>query len=110
MDDGRWEQEILLQRGGGGAAAVDDVEGLEGGGCPDDETAEMSSWCELQQVEGKDGAGLYTGDVAECKVKFLSVDFWVVDDERATALTVTASTELTLTCAELAGLLDLVDI
>lgn len=55
LDDGRWEEEVLLQVGGGGGGAVDGIEGLEGGGCPDDETSEMSTWCELKEVKGEDG-------------------------------------------------------
>lgn len=110
LDDWGWEEEVLLQRRWGGGGAVDGVERLEGGGGPDDEASEVSTWCELQEVESEHGAGLNTGDVAESKVELLSVDFWVVDDERSTTLTVTASTELTLTSAELPGGLDLVNI
>lgn len=70
----------------------------------------MSTGCELEEVEREDGAGLDAGDVAESKRKLLAVLGWVVDDQWTAALTVTASTKLTLTRAELAGSLDLADI
>jgi len=110
LDDGRWEEEVLLQVGGGGGGSVDGIKGLEGGGCPDNETSEMSTWCELEEVQGEDRRGLNTGDIAESKGELLSIDGRVVDDERSTALSVTAATELTLSCAKLAGVLDLGDI
>lgn len=109
-DDGGWEEEVLLERRGGGGGAVDSVEGLEGGGGPDDETSEVATRCELEEVQGVDGRGLDTGDVAESERKLWSVGGRVVDDEGSTALAVTAATELTLTGAELLGSLNLGDI
>lgn len=70
----------------------------------------MTTWCELKEVESIDRAGLNTGNVAETTGQLLSIDGWVVDDERSTALTVTTSTELALTSADLARCLDLLDI
>lgn len=58
LDDGRGEEEVLLERGWGGGAAVDFVERGEGRGCPDHETAEVSTGSELEEVEREDGAGL----------------------------------------------------
>ena len=104
------EEEVLLERGWGGGGAVDGVQGLEGGGGPDDEAAEMSTGCELEEVEREDGRGLNACDVAESACDLLAVDLGVVDDQGTTALAVAAPTELTLTGAELAGLLDLVDV
>jgi hypothetical protein len=109
-DDGGWEEEVLLEGGWDGGGAVDVVKSLEGSGCPDDEAAEVTTWGELEEVEGVDGAGLDTGDVAESKSELLAINGWIVDDQWATALAVTTATELTLTCAELAGGLDLGDI
>jgi hypothetical protein len=65
---------------------------------------------ELEEVESLDGASLNAGDVAEALDKLLSVDLGVVDDQRATALAVTATTQLTLTSTELLGALDLLDV
>jgi len=107
LDDWGWEEEILLQVGWGGGGSVDGIEGLEGGGGPDDEASEVAAWCELEEVKGEDGGSLNTGDVAESEGELLSINLRVVDNERSTALTVTAATELTLSCAELAGVLDL---
>jgi hypothetical protein len=64
----------------------------------------------LKKVQGENSAGLNTSNVAECASQLLSVNSWVVDNERSTALTVTAATKLTLTGAKLAGCLNLLDI
>jgi hypothetical protein len=109
-DDGGWEEEVLLEGGWGGGGAVDLVKGLERSGGPDDEATEVATWSKLEEVQGEDGAGLDTGDVAESLGELLAIDSWVVDDQWATTLAVTAATELTLTSTELAGVLDLGDL
>lgn len=109
-DDVGRQQEVLLQGRGLGGGAVDLVEGLEGGGRPDDESAEVTTGGQLQQVQGVDGGGLNTGDVAETLDELLAVDLGVVDDERSAALAVAAATELALTGAELLGALDLLQV
>lgn len=109
-DDVGGQEEVLLQGGGLGGGAVDLVEGLESGGRPDDETAEVTTGGQLQQVQGVDGAGLNTGDVAEALDELLAVDLGVVDDQGSAALPVAATTELTLTGAELLGALDLLQV
>lgn len=108
-DVGR-QEEVLLQGRRLGGGAVDLVEGLEGGGRPDDEPAEVTTRGELQQVQGVDGGGLNTGDVAETLNELLAVDLGVVDNEGSAALAVAAATELALTGAELLGALDLLQI
>lgn len=70
----------------------------------------MTTRGELEEVESLDGAGLNTGDVAEALDELLSVNLGVVDDQRATALAVAATTQLTLTSTELLGALDLLDV
>jgi hypothetical protein len=110
LDDVGGEEEVLLQGGGVGGAAVDVVERGEGRGRPDDEAAEVSAGRELEEVQGEDGGGLDAGQVAEGAGDLLAVDFGVVDDQGTAALSVSAATELTLSCAELAGVLHLVDI
>jgi hypothetical protein len=62
---------------------------------------------ELEEVEGEDGRGLDTGDVAEGLDEVLAVGLGVVDNQGSAALAEAAVTELTLTGAHLAGLLDL---
>lgn len=104
------EDEVTLVGGGLGGGAVDVIEGLEGGRGPDDETAEVTTRGELEEVEGGDGAGLNTGDVAEANNELLAIDLGVVDNQGTAALAVTAATELALTGAELLGLLGLVDV
>lgn len=92
-----------------GGGAVDLVEGLEGGRGPDDESAEVTTRGELEEVEGGDGGGLDTGDVAEGGDELLAVGLGIVDDEGATSLAVASATELALASSELLGLLDLLD-
>ena len=109
-DDVAGEEEVGLQLRGLGRGAVDVVEGGESVGRPDDEAAEMTAGSELEEVQGVDGAGLDTGDVAECAHERLAVCLAVVDDEWAATLAVAAATHFTLSCAELAGLLDFDDV
>jgi hypothetical protein len=108
-DDVGGEEEVALESRGLGGGAVDVIKGLESGGGPDDEAAEVTTRGELEEVKGGDGAGLDTGDVAETNDELLAVDLGVVDDQGATALAVAAATELALTGTELLGLLGLVD-
>lgn len=106
-DDVRGQEEVFLEGGCGGRGAIDLVESAESGRGPDNETSEMAAWGELEEVEGENGGGLDTGNVAEGPNEVLSVDIWVVDDERTTALAVSAASQLTLTSTDFAGLLDL---
>lgn len=109
-DNWGWEEEVLLEGRRLGGGTVDGIEGLECSRGPDDETTEVTTWGELEEVEGEDGAGLDTWDVAESSDELLAINGWVVDNQWSTALTVAAATELTLTSAELAGGLDLLDV
>jgi hypothetical protein len=104
------QEVVALESGGLGGGAVDLVEGLESGRGPDDEAAEVTTGGELEEVEGEDGGGLNTGDVAEGLDEVLAVGLGVVDNQRSAALAEAAVTELTLTGAHLAGLLDLDEI
>lgn len=104
-------QEVIpLESRGAGGGAVDLVESLEGRGGPDDEATEVATGGELEEVEGEDGRGLDTGDVAEGLDEVLAVGLGVVDNEGSAALAEATVTELTLTGAHLAGLLDLDEI
>lgn len=109
-DDVGRQQEVLLQLRGLGGGAVDVVQGLESGRGPDDEAAKVTTGSQLEEVQGIDGAGLDTGQVASARDELLAVNLGVVDDERATALAVAATTELALTSTELLGLLSLLDV
>ena len=70
----------------------------------------MATGGELEEVEGIDGGGLNTGDVAEALDEVLAVGLGGVDDEGTATLAVAAATELALTGAELLGGLGLLDI
>ena len=107
--DGR-QEEVLLESRGLGGGAVDLVESGESRRRPDDEAAKVTTRGELEEVERVDGAGLDTGDVAESKNKVLAILLGVVDDERTTALLVAATPQLTLTSADLARVLGLLDV
>ena len=109
-DDIAGQEEVGLQLAGLSRGAVDIVEGSEGVRCPDDEATQVTTWCELEEIQGVDWAGLNTRDVAECTDESLAILLVVVNHQWATALTVAAPTHLTFTGAQLAGLLDLDDI
>lgn len=64
----------------------------------------------MEEVESEDGAGLNTRDVAEGLDELLSIDIWVVDNQRSTALAVSPATHLSLSSTELAGFLNLDEI
>lgn len=104
------EEEVALVGRGLGGGAVDLVEGLEGLRGPDDEAAEVATRGELEEVEGGDGAGLDTGDVAEALDEVLAVSLSRVDDEGTAALAVAAATELALAGAELLGASNLLEV
>lgn len=108
VGDNVLRQEVVLLEGGrGGGGAVDLVQGLEGGGGPDDEATKVTTRGELEEVEVEDGRGLNAGDVAESADELLAVNLGVVDDEGTAALAVATVPQLTLTGADLLGLLDL---
>lgn len=104
------QEEVLLQGGGLGSGAVDLVEGLEGGGGPDDESAKVTTGGQLQQVQGVDGRGLNTCQVAEALDELLAIHLGVIDDKGTTALAVAATTELALAGAQLLRALDLLQV
>lgn len=70
----------------------------------------MATRGELEEVEGVDGAGLDTWDVAEALDKVGAVGGRVVDDQGTAALAVPAATKLTLTGTHGPRLLDLVKV
>lgn len=101
------EKEVFLEGRGGGGSAIDLIKSAEGSRGPDNETSKVTAWGELEKIEGENGGGLNTGNVAESSNKLFAIDLWVVDDERSTALAVSAASQLTLTGTDFAGLLDL---
>lgn len=103
----RRQEEVLLESGGGSGGSVELIEGLEGGGRPDDEATKVATRGEEEEVESVHGDRLNTRDVAECADKLLAVDLRVVDNKRTTALAETAVPHLTLTSAHLLRLLHL---
>jgi hypothetical protein len=87
--------------------AEDIVEEGEGTLGPDDESAEMSTGGELEEVEAANVDKLNTGEVAEGLDDTVIL---VVNNEGTTALTVAAVPELTLAGTELARVGDLDDV
>lgn len=110
LDEGRGEEEVLLESRRLSGGAVDLVQSSESGAGPDNEATEVTTRSELEEVEGIDRRSLNTGDVAEGLDEGLAILLGVVDDERTTALPVAPAPHLTLTSTELAGVLDLLDI
>ena len=67
----------------------------------------MAAGRELEEVEGEDGAGFETGDVAERADEFLAVFVGVVDYQGSAALAVTTASQLAFAGTQLARLLHL---
>eukprot|EP00960_Hanusia_phi_P055351 762947-Hanusia_phi.AAC.12 len=83
------------------------VELLEGRLGPDDEAAEMATRSELEEVQPVDASDLEAGNVPESLLDAVVVG---VDKEGTLPLNVSPVPHLTLTTANLPGLLDVVDV
>ena len=101
------EDVVFLEDRGLVEGAEDIVAEGEGALGPDDESAEMSTRGELEEVEATNVDKLNTGEVAE---RFDDTVVLVVDNKRTTALTVATVPELAVASTELAGVGDLDDI
>jgi len=86
-----WQQEILLVRRRLAGRAVDIIQSLECIRGPDDESAEMTAWSQLQKVESSDRGCLDTWNVSECSHKLLAIGLGVVDNERTSSLSLSSS-------------------
>ena len=100
------EGEARLGRGSG-LSTPDAVKGRDSRLSPDDESTEVGTRGKLKKGERSDVGGLNTGDVSESVDETLVL---TVDDQRTLTLSVTATSELTLTGTELLGSNDLGDI
>jgi len=65
LDDGGWDAPVLLGAGTGGEATVDGVEGFEGVFGEDEESADVSTWRESENVQAVDIEDLDAWDVSE---------------------------------------------
>jgi len=84
----------------------DGVEGLEGAFGPDDETTNVTTRGELEEVQSVYVASINTLDVAEgSDERIVSASFLVVDEERSSALNITSASGFTLTSTEAVGVL-----
>jgi hypothetical protein len=91
-----------------GVGAEDVVELLEGAFSPDDESTDVASGGELEEVESADVSYLNSGDVPE---GLQEGDIGsAVDDQRSTSASVSSVSELALSGADLDGVDDLLDI
>ena len=102
-DLGAGRSPVLL----GGGAAVEFVEGVEGGLGPDDETPNTAGGGELEDVQGADTAQGDAGKIADSKREGRP---GVVDDQRAELAAVTSVPGLALAGAQLLGVVSLLDI
>lgn len=109
-DHGRRQKEVPLELGSLSGGAVDLVQSGERRRSPDAESAQVSTGSELEKVQGVNGACLDTGNVAESLGNVLSILLGIVDDERTTTLTVSSTSHLTLTGANLPALAHLLQI
>jgi len=103
-DLGCGEEVILLEGGGFVEGPENFVKKSKSGLSPDNETADMSSGGELEEVQSPDIDELNTGQVAEGLDDAVVL---VVNNKGATALTMPAVPELSLSGTELAGVGDL---
>ena len=95
---------VFLELGGGVLGSVYGIEELEGTLGPDAESAKVTTWGELKDIEAADVGELDTGNVSE------GLDDTVVlgvDDEGSSSLLVSASTHLSLSSANLPAVADL---
>jgi hypothetical protein len=106
-DDVGGKNIVLLEGSGGLVGTVELVEKSESTGGPDDETTDVTTRSKLKQVQVADVDSLNTGKVAESLGNTVVL---TIDNERSTALTVTAVTDLTNTSTELARVRNLNDI
>jgi len=98
---------INLGVGSSLVSSIDGVELLKGGLGPNDESSNVSSRGEGEEVESADVSELNTRDVSESLVqRGLSV----VDDQGAASLNITTVSELTLTSSDLLGVNHSLDI
>jgi len=65
LDDGGWDAPVLLGAGTGGEVTVDVVEGFEGVFGEDQESADVSTWRESENVQAVDIEDLDAWDVSE---------------------------------------------
>ncbi len=99
-DLGGWEIETRL-------GGVNVVKSRDGTLSPDDESTDVTTWCELKEVKSGNWASLNTWDVSESLDETFIL---VVNDERTTTLSVTPVPHLSLTGTDLSGVGDLDDI
>lgn len=65
LDDSGWNAPVLFGRGTGGEVTVDGVEGFEGVFGEDEESADVSTWRESENVQGLDVEDFDAWDVSE---------------------------------------------
>lgn len=106
-DLGSWKDVILLVDRDFVKSSENFIKELEGIFCPDNESAKMTTWCELEEVESPDIDELDTRKVTEGLDDAIVL---VIDDEGTTALTVSAVAHLTLASTKLARVADFGDI
>lgn len=98
---------VLLECGGLVEGSEDFIKEAEGALGPDNETSEMSSRGELEEVQSPDVDELNTGQVAESLDNTVVL---IVDDKRTTALTMSAVPEFSFAGTDFAGVGNLDDI
>lgn len=100
-------RDLGLGKNKAGLLLVDRVEGGNGGFGPDDESTDVTTGSELEEVEGLDGASLDTWNVLEC-----SNDSFIlgVNDQRSPSLPVPPVPQLSLSGPDLSRVGNLGDV
>jgi len=106
-DHGAGDGVSLLGSRSLGKGSEDTVKRLKSTLGPDDETSNMTTGGKIKEVEAVDGGKLYTGEVAE---GLLDGSLLLVHNEGSTAHGESAVTHLTLSSADLLGVLGVIDI
>jgi len=100
-------RDLGLGKNKAGLLLVNRVEGGNGGFGPDDESTDVSTGSELEEVEGLDGASLDTWNVLECSNNSFILG---VNDQRSPSLPVPPVPQLSLSGPDLSGVGDLGDV
>lgn len=88
-------------------SSIELVEFLEGSFCPDNETSQMASWCQLKKIKTTDRAQLNARNVSESSNEGR---FCVVDDQWSFSLGVSSVSRLSRTTSKLSRVFDLFNI
>lgn len=106
-NDGSWEDVVRLDLRSGFVASEDGVELLEGILGPDDESSQMTSWGELQEIESVNRGGFNSWKISE---GLGDGGFIVVNNEWSSSLSVSSVSHFSLSSSDVVRSLSLFNI